>query len=83
LKTTVSKSPTPHQSALFLVVGQANSDSVYWALNALGCYWEKEETRPLNPEEHPSKNMAKSWFSNRQLAVGSRTALTHGFYRSQ
>jgi hypothetical protein len=37
---------------------------------------KKEETRPINPKA-PSKNMAKPWFSNRQLPVGSRMALSH------
>jgi len=36
---------------------------------------KKEETQPINTKA-PSKNMAKPWFSNRQLAVGFRTALT-------
>jgi hypothetical protein len=50
LKTTVSKSSTPHQSALFLFVAQADPNWVYWTLNAFGCHSKKEETRPLNPE---------------------------------
>jgi len=62
-----------------LFVAQADPDSVYRALKAFGCHWKnkrkKEETRPINPKA-PSKNMAKPWFSNRQLAVGFRTGLT-------
>jgi hypothetical protein len=50
LKSTISKSSTHHQSALFLFAAQADPDSVYWALNAFGCHSKKEETRSLNPE---------------------------------
>ncbi len=50
LKIAVSKSSTPHQSAVFLFVAQADPDWVYRALNAFGCHWKKQKTRPLNPE---------------------------------
>ena len=50
LKTAVFKSSTPHPSAFCVFVAQADPDSVYRALNAFGCHWKKEETRPLNPE---------------------------------
>jgi len=62
LKTTVSKIPTPHQSALFLFIAKADPDSVYWALNAFGFHSKKEEIPLLNPEENLSKNMANSGF---------------------
>jgi hypothetical protein len=37
---------------------------------------KKEETLTLIPEENAPKNMAKPWFSNRQIYVGCGTVLT-------
>jgi hypothetical protein len=55
---------------------EANPYEVYWALNALGMHWKKEEALVLISEENIRKNTAMPWFSNRQLSTGFGTTLT-------
>jgi hypothetical protein len=75
LKTTEPRNSTDHQSGLSLSVARGNSYQVWWAPDAFGLIWKKEETLALIRKENGAEDPAKSWISNRQLSGNSGTLL--------
>jgi hypothetical protein len=60
-----------------LSVARGNNYQVWWAADAFGLIWKKEETLELIRKENGSEDLAKQRISNRTLAVDSGTLLRH------
>jgi hypothetical protein len=58
-----------------LSIARGNSYQVWWAPDAFGLIWKKEETQALILEGNGSEDPAKPRISNRQLSVDSGTLL--------
>jgi len=58
-----------------LSVARGNSYQVWWAADAFGLIWKKEETLELIRKENGSEDLAKQRISNRPLSVNSGTLL--------
>ena len=56
-------------------ITRGNSYQVWWAPDAFGRIWKKEETLALILKENGAEDLAKSWISNRQLPGNSGTLL--------
>ena len=55
LKTTKPRNSTDHRSGLSLSVAPTNSDQLWWAPEAFGLIWKKEQTLGLILEETGSR----------------------------
>ncbi len=75
LKTAELRNSTDHRSGLSLSVARRNSYQIWWAPDAFGLIWKKEETQALFLEENGAEDLAKSRISNRPLSVDSGTLL--------
>jgi hypothetical protein len=75
VKTAEPRNSTDHRSGLNLSVAPTNSEQLWWAPDAFGLIWKKEETLALIPKENGSENPAKPRISNRQLSGNSGTLL--------
>jgi hypothetical protein len=58
-----------------LSVARGDNYQVWWAADAFGLIWKKEETLELIRKENGSEDLAKQRISNRPLAVDSGTLL--------
>ena len=56
-------------------VARGNSYQIWWALDAFGLIWKKEESRAFIRKENGAEDLAKPWISNRQLSRNSGTLL--------
>jgi hypothetical protein len=54
---------------------QTNFDQLWWAPDAFGLIWKKEETLVLIREENGSEDLVKLRISNRPLSADSGTLL--------
>ena len=75
VKTAEPRNSTDHRSGLNLSVAPTNSEQLWWAPDAFGLIWKKEETQALILEENGSENPAKPRISNRQFSRNSGTLL--------
>ena len=75
LKTAELRNSTDHRSGPSLSIARGNSYQVWWAPNAFGLIWKKEETQALILEGNGSEDPAKPRISNRPLSVNSGTLL--------
>jgi hypothetical protein len=55
LKTTEPRNSTDHRSGLSLSVAPTSSDQLWWAPEAFGLIWKKEQTLGLILEETGSR----------------------------
>ena len=77
LKTTEPRNSMDDRSGLSLSVARGNSYQVWWAPDAFGLSWKKEETLAFILGENRSEDPAEPRISNRQLSVDSGTLLRH------
>ena len=56
-------------------VARGNSYQIWWARDAFGLIWKKEETRAFILEDNGAEDLAKQRISNRQLSGNSGTLL--------
>jgi hypothetical protein len=75
LKTAEPRNSTDHRSGPSLSIARGNSYQVWWAPDAFGLIWKKEETQALILEGNGSEDPAKPRISNRPLSVDSGTLL--------
>ena len=75
LKTAELRNSTDHRSGPSLSIARGNSYQVWWAPDAFGLIWKKEETQALILEGNGSEDPAKPRISNRPLSVDSGTLL--------
>ena len=75
LKTIEPGNLTDHRSGLSVTVARGNSYQAWWAPDAFGLVWKKEEALAVILEENGSADSAKPQISNRQLSVDSGTLL--------
>ena len=75
LKTAELRNSTDHRSGLSVSVARRNSYQIWWAPDAFGLIWKKEETQALILEENGSEDPAKPRISNRQFSRNSGTLL--------
>ncbi len=63
------------RSSLSLSVARVNNGQIWWAADAFGLIFKKEETLELIWKENGSEDLAKQRISNRPLSVDFETLL--------
>jgi hypothetical protein len=60
VKTAEPRNSTDHRSGLSVSVARGNSYQIWWAPDAFGLIWKKEETFALIRKENGAEDLAKS-----------------------